>query len=88
MKATIDFDAALYRRLKMEAAWRGRTIRELVDEGVRYVIGRPVVGGPAADREQPSEWFGALRAHAAHAGGRHDLAAMRHSVAQARKRRD
>lgn len=34
MKATIDFDGQLYRRLKVEAARRGRTVRELVAEGV------------------------------------------------------
>lgn len=38
MKATIDFDDALYRRLKIEAARRGRTIRELVADGVRHVL--------------------------------------------------
>jgi hypothetical protein len=86
MKATIDFDAALYRRLKMEAARRGRTIRELVDEGVRYVIARPA--GVAAGPDAPADdWFGALRAHAGQAGGHHDLAAMRRSVAKARKPR-
>lgn len=37
MKATIDFDDARYRRLKIEAARRGRTVRELVAEGVRVV---------------------------------------------------
>lgn len=29
MKATIDIDATVYRRLKVEAARRGRTIRDL-----------------------------------------------------------
>lgn len=38
MKATIDFDDQLYRRLKIEVARRGRTVRELVAEGVRYVL--------------------------------------------------
>ena len=38
MKATIDFDDALYRRLKIEAARCGRTVRELVAEGVRQVL--------------------------------------------------
>ena len=38
MKATIEFDAALYRRLKIEAAKRGRTVRDLVAEGVRRVL--------------------------------------------------
>ena len=41
MKATIEFDEALYRRLKVEAAKRGRTVRELVAEGVRHVLDSP-----------------------------------------------
>ncbi len=41
MKATIDFDDALYRRLKIEAARRGRTIRDLVADGVRQVLDTP-----------------------------------------------
>jgi plasmid stability protein len=84
MKATIDLDDALYRRLKIEAARRGRTVRDLVAEGIRAVVDAPPRAVDEAPR--PAEWFGALAAY----GGRaetHDLAAIRASVARARKRR-
>jgi hypothetical protein len=85
MKATIDIDATVYRRLKVEAARRGRTIRDLVAEGLRHVLGLP--GSPDVDQPTPpsAPWFGALRKYASNAGGRHDLSAMRRSVARARK---
>ncbi len=38
MKATIEFDDELYRRLKATAAMRGKKVRELVTEGVRMVL--------------------------------------------------
>ena len=62
MKATIDFDERLYRRLKVEAARRGRTIRDLVDEGVRRVLDLPVedyAGSGGGD----VDWFGAMVKH-------------------------
>lgn len=86
MKATIDFDERLYRRLKVEAARRGRTIRDLVDEGVRHVLGLPVSGsGDALD--EPTDWYASLSKYAANAGGRHDLDAMRGSIARKRSGR-
>jgi hypothetical protein len=87
MKATIDIDAAVYRRLKVEAARRGSTIRALVAEGLRHVLGLP--GPPDVEQHgsDAAEWFGALRKYAAHAGGKHDLAAMRRSIARARRTR-
>ncbi|HUF12661.1 MAG TPA: hypothetical protein VMN78_06160 [Longimicrobiales bacterium] len=85
MKATIDFDEALYRRLKIEAARRGRTIRELVDEGVRRVLGLPF---PEGDDETRSEdWFASLSEYAANAGDDHSLEGMRGSIARGRARR-
>lgn len=84
MKATIDFDARLYRRLKIEAARRGRTIRDMVDEGVRRVLGLPV-GEGAAEPDSLPEWFGSLADYAANAEGAHDLASMRRSVAEKRR---
>jgi hypothetical protein len=81
MKATIDFDESLYRHLKVEAARRGRTVRELVAEGVRYVLGLAEPPDEAGARE---EWVGSLRDYAANARGKHDLAAMRRSIARAR----
>ncbi len=49
MKATIEFDDTRYRRLKIEAARRGRTVRELVADGVRHVLDAP------ADAPRPGE---------------------------------
>lgn len=87
MKATIDIDAAVYRRLKVEAARRGTTIRALVAEGLRHVLGLPVPPDVEKSGPKAPEWFGALRKYAAHAGGKHDLAAMRRSIARARSAR-
>jgi len=86
MKATIDFEESLYRRLKVEAARRGGTIRELVQEGVRYVLDLPPE--PATDQPGPDRaWFGTLREYAANADGAHDLPAIRRSIARKRPRR-
>lgn len=41
MKATVEIDEDLYRRLKAEAALRGRKIKELVTDGVRMVLALP-----------------------------------------------
>jgi hypothetical protein len=38
VKATIEFDDELYRRLKAAAALRGAKIKDLVAEGVRLVL--------------------------------------------------
>ena len=38
MKATIEFNDALYRQLKIAAAMQNRKIREMVEEGVRLVL--------------------------------------------------
>jgi len=83
MKATIDFDDALYRRLKVEAARTGRTIRDLVAEGVRLVLG---LAHPGNDQSTAEEWFGRLGEYADNARGEHDLAAMRRSIARGRDR--
>jgi hypothetical protein len=84
VKATIDFDEALYRRLKVEAARRGRTVRELVAEGVRYVLGiapeRTAEGAPSP----ALDWFGSLRQYGAKVR-RHDLASVRKSIARGRR---
>ena len=86
MKATIDFDERLYRRLKVEAARSGRTIRELVDEGVRRVLGLPV-GDEGEQPEGADDWFASLSGYATNARGDHDLASMRRSIARGRSKR-
>lgn len=89
MKATIDFDEVLYRRLKIEAARRGRTVRELVAEGVRYVLDSPEAASAAATATSPEEWkpgwFGTLSRYGAQVDD-HSIAAMRASVARGRTR--
>lgn len=85
MKATIDFDDALYRRLKVEAARRGRTVRELVAEGVRYVLDMPegAVSSAPTEADWKPAWFGALSRYGA-AVDEHSMDAVRASVARAR----
>lgn len=41
MKATIEFDDDLYRRLKSEAALRGRKVKDTVTEGVQMMLNAP-----------------------------------------------
>jgi len=88
MKATIDLDDALYRRLKVEAARRGRTVRELVAEGVRYVLDASASRGIGADAGVTPDswrpgWLGAL-ARYGRAVDNHSSAAVRASVARGR----
>lgn len=83
MKATIDLDEGLYRRLKVEAARRGRTVRELVAEGIRVVLDAPPIGDASSEDQANPEWFCALDAYATNAVV-HDLGAMRTSIARGR----
>lgn len=86
MKATIDFDERLYRRLKIEAARQGRTIRDLVDEAVRRALGLPTRDGEGADAPSDDAWFGMLSRYASNARGKHDLESMRESIVRGRTR--
>ena len=88
MKATIDFDEQLYRRLKVEAARRGRTVRELVAEGVRYVLDTPDAAQSRTDAsrardEWHPDWLGSLARYAREADD-HSMAAVRESIARGR----
>lgn len=84
MKATIDLDDALYRRLKVEAARRGRTVRELVADGIRAVLDAPVrVELPP--KSPSANWFGALNTFAKKVED-HSVDAIRSSIASGRKR--
>ncbi len=89
MKATIDFDDALYRRLKIEAARRGRTVRDLVADGVRLVLDAPATTGAGTVTESPDAWrppwFGAL-ARYGRAVDEHAMSAVRESIALGRSR--
>lgn len=86
MKATIDLDEALYRRLKVEAARRGRTVRELVADGIRAVVDAPPAPDAAINGTKAPDWYGSLRPYAERAE-EHDLGAMRESIARGRKKK-
>jgi len=87
MKATIEFDDLLYRRLKVEAARRGRSVRELVAEGVRYVLDGEAAGSSATEVTESGEWrpawFGQLRSFATPVA-EHSMDAVRESIARGR----
>lgn len=89
MKATIDFDDQLYRRLKIEAAKRGRSVRELVAEGVRHVLDAPqptaAKSGESVAEWKPA-WLGSLNEFAT-AVNDHSMDAVRESVNAARTRK-
>lgn len=51
MKATIEFEDELYRRLKATAALRGMKVRELVNDAVRKSLQNP--WSPVADASAP-----------------------------------
>ena len=88
MKATIDFDDALYRRLKVEAARRGRTVRDLVADAVRHALDAPQDSqSDARDASRPDvwrpQWFASLDQYA-RTVDKHDSAAIRESVERGR----
>jgi hypothetical protein len=41
MKTTVEMPDDLYREAKIEAARRGATIKELLEQGLRTVLGKP-----------------------------------------------
>ncbi len=86
MKATIEFDDALYRRLKVEAARRGRTVKQLVAEGVRAVLDKPEQqrAEPAVASEWRPSWFGSLASQAREVSD-HSMDAIRRSIAEGRR---
>jgi hypothetical protein len=89
MKATIEFDDALYRQLKAVAALRGRKVKDLVTEGVRLMLDEPGAAAPSEPAPHPPApvpaWFGSLRKYAVNAHGRHDMGAIRRSIAKGRR---
>jgi plasmid stability protein len=84
MKVTIDLDEGLYRRFKVEAARRGRTVRELVADGIRVILDAPQRGSSSEPATETS-WYGSLSAYAPRAE-KHDIGAIRASIARGRKR--
>ena len=89
MKATIEFDPVLYRRLKVEAARRGRTVRDLVADGVRHVLDTPALsdgvdGAAEADAHWNPAWLGSLGKYGSGVTD-HSMAAVRASIVRGRR---
>ena len=85
MKATIDFDEQLNRRLKIEAVRRGLTIRNVVSDAVRQVLDGPPTGsGGPTDAEWTPVWIGSL-AQYAHNASDHAMESVRKSIARGRR---
>jgi hypothetical protein len=90
MKATIDIPDELYRQVKAKSALQGRCVREvavnLFDAWVHAKRPDATPGeGETAGSRKPA-WFGTLRKYADRADGRHDMHAVRASVARGRAR--
>ncbi|HYU68002.1 MAG TPA: hypothetical protein VEL09_01590 [Burkholderiales bacterium] len=49
MKTTVELSEELFRRAKAEAALRGRKFKDLVEEGLRFVLATP-----RGERAQPT----------------------------------
>jgi predicted component of type VI protein secretion system len=45
MKTTVELSDDLFRKVKAEAALRGRKLKDLVEEGLRLVLNTPPGGG-------------------------------------------
>lgn len=89
MQTTVEIDEALYARLQGEAARRGRSVRDLVADGLRRMLDAPeeaaVPPRPAGEPAVTPPWFGVLGAYAANAAGAHDMDAVRQSIAAGRR---
>ena len=53
MKTTVELPDDLARRIKAEAALRGRKLKDLVAEGLRLVLEAPESAGSPAKKRQP-----------------------------------
>jgi plasmid stability protein len=75
MKTTLNIDDSVVQRLREEAARRGSTMSELVEAGLRYVLGDEPV--PASGRRAllplPRWRSGGVRVDLADRGALHDL---------------
>lgn len=61
MKTTLEIDDTLYREVKSLGALTGRTMKDLVSEGLRHVLHPPAPSRPETDRPaalvELRKWF-------------------------------
>lgn len=95
MKVTVDIPDGIYRQVKAKSALEGWSVREVATTLFKSWVEQPGAGlrGTKAqaigERESADPpWFGALRSYARRAGGRHDMEAIRRSIACGRARED
>jgi len=62
MRTTVDIPDELFRRAKVEAAQHGRTLKDLVEEGLRLVLEKdqPKTPAPEKKTERPKPRPGSL----------------------------
>ena len=53
MKTTVELSDELFRKVKAEAALRGRKLKDLVAEGLRLVLEAPESAASPAKKRQP-----------------------------------
>ena len=53
MKTTVELPDELARRIKAEAALRGRKLKDLVAEGLRLVLESPKLAASRSNKRQP-----------------------------------
>jgi hypothetical protein len=89
MKATVEVPDELYRKVKAKSALQGRPVRQVAVELFRGWVGESQPTGAAeklrrTDGKSAPPWFASLRKYAKNAKGRHDMGAIRKSIARAR----
>lgn len=87
MKATVEIPDDLYRRVKAKSALRGQAVREVVITLFQGWVAEEddaAAAEPVATEGRPA-WFGAAGVHARRVG-RHDMDAVRASIAGGRMR--
>jgi intracellular sulfur oxidation DsrE/DsrF family protein len=61
VKTTIDLPEELIRRVKSEAALRGQKLRELVQEGIEYVLEHPAEKATSTTTHRFEDGFGIVK---------------------------
>ncbi|BCX89245.1 hypothetical protein MIN45_P1617 [Methylomarinovum tepidoasis] len=56
MKTTVELPDELYRRAKVEAALRGRKLKDLIAEGLRRVLEQPAPEAEGGEETEGSAW--------------------------------
>ena len=61
MKTTVELSDELFRKVKAEAALRGRKLKDLVAEGLRLVLEAPQLAASKAKKRQPPTAYALMK---------------------------